>query len=236
MLKLPAARSLAFLMTLLACLSAAAAVRAQNASVGPVAATPDAASAYDPRLTFAPLTLPDPVNVYRSSNGAPGPEYWQNEADYELHATLDPAQKTLTTTETITYTNKSPDTLESLWVQLEQNIYRSDSRGHIVNGGMMRRNSRMGAPASSAPEKITTDGFVLKSVEVETGGITAKADYMVNDTRMQIRLAKPLQARGGHLKIIIDYSYEIPGTWGGRTSWVAVKDGEIYDMAQWYPR
>ncbi len=44
---------------------------------------------YDPRLTFAPLTLPDPVNVYRSSNGAPGPAYWQNEADYEMHAALD---------------------------------------------------------------------------------------------------------------------------------------------------
>ena len=53
---------------------------------------------------------------------------------------------------------------------------------------------------------------------------------------MQIRLAEPLQARGGKLKIDIEYSYEIPGTWGGRTSWVAVKDGEIYDMAQWYPR
>ena len=50
---------------------------------------------YDPRLTFAPLTLPDPVNAYRSSNGAPGPAYWQNEADYELHAALDTAAKQL---------------------------------------------------------------------------------------------------------------------------------------------
>ena len=52
--------------------------------------SPAAGSAtYDPRVTFAPLTLPDPVNAYRSSNGAPGPAYWQNEADYEMHATLD---------------------------------------------------------------------------------------------------------------------------------------------------
>jgi len=49
-------------------------------------ATSPTASGYDPRLTFAPLTLPDPVNAYRSSNGAPGPDYWQNEADYEMHA------------------------------------------------------------------------------------------------------------------------------------------------------
>ena len=49
------------------------------------------AAAYDPRLTFAPLTLPDPVNAYRSSDGSPGPAYWQNEADYEMHADLDTA-------------------------------------------------------------------------------------------------------------------------------------------------
>ncbi len=97
-------------------------------------------STYDPRLTFAPLTLPDPVNVYRSSNGAPGPNYWQNEADYELHATLDTAAKQLHTDETITYTNNSPDTLTSLWVMLEQNIYQKDSRSHYAfNFGRRRR-------------------------------------------------------------------------------------------------
>src|SRR5271170_4983354 len=118
------------------------------------------ATGYDPRLTFAPLTLPEPVNAYRSSSGAPGPDYWQNEADYELHATLDTTQKTLTTTETITYTNNSPDVLTSLWIHLEQNIYKGDSRGHIINGGM-RRNARMNAPAAPATEETTTDGFVL---------------------------------------------------------------------------
>src|SRR5947209_7749799 len=71
---------------------------------------------YDPRLTFAPLSLPSPVNAYRSSNGAPGPKYWQNEADYELHATLEPANKLIHATEVITYTNNSPDVLPSVWV------------------------------------------------------------------------------------------------------------------------
>jgi hypothetical protein len=235
MLKRSAARSFIFLLMPLACLSATAAVRAQNAAPEPVAGIPDTAPAYDPREAFAPLTLPDSVNEYRSSNGAPGPAYWQNEADYELHATLDTVQKTLTATETITYTNNSPDTLTSLWIQLDQNIYRSNSRGHIVNAGI-RRNPRMGAPAASAPEKTTTDGFALKSVEVEAAGKKTNADYLVNDTRMQVRLPEPLKGHGGRLKIDIGYSYEIPGTWGGRTSWVAVKDGGIYDIAQWYPR
>src|SRR5437763_965147 len=66
-----------------------------------------AGAIYDPTKTFAPLTLPDPVNVYRSSNGAPGPSYWQNEADYDLHPTIDVQSKQLSATETITYTNNS---------------------------------------------------------------------------------------------------------------------------------
>src|SRR5471032_209262 len=87
-----------------------------------------AQTSYDPRVTFAPLTLPDPVSSYRSGSGAPGPGYWQNEASYELHASLDTKAKQLATSEIITYTNNSPDTLDSLWVQLDQNTYRKDSR------------------------------------------------------------------------------------------------------------
>ena len=169
---------------------------------------------YDPRVTFAPLSLPDPVNAYRSGGGAPGPDYWQNQADYELHADLDTAAKQLKTIETITYTNNSPDTLASLWIQLEQNIYRKDSRSRLMDGGRGR-----GGAAEASPDSTTTDGFVLDSVEIESEGKTAKADYVVSDTRMQIRLADPLKPRGGQLKIHIAYHYKIPGVWGGRTSW-----------------
>jgi len=186
--------------------------------------------AYDPRVTFAPLTLPDPVNVYRSGDGSPGPNYWQNGADYELHAELDTVGKQLKATETITYTNNSPDTLPSLWVQLEQNTYREDSRARLMGGGRGRRDDA--APS----EKRSTDGFVFDSVEIESGRKTTKADYIVSDTRMQIRLAEPLKGHGGQLKIHIGYHYTIPGTWGGRTSWGMSEKGEIYDIAQWYPR
>jgi hypothetical protein len=189
------------------------------------------ANPYDPRITFAPLTLPEPVNAYRSGNGAPGTSYWQNEASYELHAKLDTQSKELQATEIISYTNNSPDVLPSLWVQLEQNLYRKDSRGQALFGGLMRRMMH------AAPGTVTnTDGFVFDSVEIETGKQTVKADYLVNDTRMQIRLTEPLKAHGGSLKIHIQYHYQIPGVWGGRTSWGMSKQGEIYDMAQWYPR
>ena len=192
-------------------------------------------STYDPRLTFAPLTLPDPVNAYRSSNGAPGPSYWQNEADYELHAALDTAAKQLHTDETITYTNNSPDTLTSLWVMLEQNIYQKDSRSHYAFNFSRRRRPNA-VPAAPTPSPTFTEGDVLDSVEIISGKNTTKADYIVSDTRMQIRLVEPLKGHGGQLKIHIKYHYQIPGEWGGRTSWGMTKDGEIYDMAQWYPR
>ena len=114
---------------------------AQLASTQSTAPSP--AKPYDPRLTFAPLSLPDPVNVYRSSNGTPGPGYWQNQASYEMHATLDTKAHSLVNDETITYTNNSPDALETLWLQVEQNIYRKDSRARIANGGMQRRRKQV---------------------------------------------------------------------------------------------
>jgi hypothetical protein len=192
------------------------------------------AQAYDPRLTFAPLSLPDPVNVYRSSNGAPGPSYWQNEADYEMHASLDTAAKVVRNDEVITYTNNSPDLLTSLWIHMEQNIYRSDSRAAVVNGILRRR--KPVPDTEENPNGRSTEGFILESVELERGRETQKADYLIDDTRMQIRLPQALAAKGGSLKIHIKYHYQIPGVWGGRTSWGTSKTGDIYDIAQWYPR
>jgi hypothetical protein len=203
----------------------------QFASTSVSAQTPPAPTPYDPRLTFAPLTLPDPVNAYRSGDGSPGPSYWQNAADYELHAELNTAAKQLKTAETIAYTNNSPDTLSSLWVQLDQNSYRKDSRARLMGGGRGR-----GGNTGASQEIPSTEGFVLDSVEIEAGKKTTRADYLVSDTRMQIRLAEPLKGHGGQLRIHIAYHYTIPGIWGGRTSWGMSEKGEIYDMAQWYPR
>jgi hypothetical protein len=195
-----------------------------------VAAQTTAAPTYDPLKTFAPLALPDPVNAYRAANGAPGPMYWQNRADYELHASIDTVAKVLKATETIAYTNNSPEALPSLWIQMEQNTYRRDARSGAAAGGGPRR--RTGANF--------TEGYVLESVEVQAvraGAKTAavKAEYVVSDTRMQVRLPEPL-AHGGKLQVIIHYHYAIPGVWGGRTSWGKAQQGEIYDIAQWYPR
>jgi Peptidase family M1 domain len=179
------------------------------------------AGRYDPLQTFAPLSFPEPVNRYRSSNGAPGPDYWQNRADYEIHATVDTAHKELSATEIITYTNQSPDALTSLWIQLDQNTYRADARS---------------VAADEEVRKEFTSGYSLDEVSIEMQGRTAKADYVVSDTRLQIRLPQPLRSAGGRIRVHIRYHYTIPGLFGGRTSWTTTRNGEIYDIAQWYPR
>ena len=188
------------------------------ASCAGIAATP---SVYEPYQTFAPLTLPEPVNSYRSSNGAPGPNYWQNGADYTIHATLNPTSKVLTGDEIITYTNNSPDRLDSLWLQLDENEYRKDARS---------------VTATNWERSAFTDGFVLDTVEVESHSSFGHTDYVVSDTRVQIRLPQALASHGAKLRVHIHYHYTIPGSFGDRTSWVASQKGEIYDIAQWYPR
>jgi hypothetical protein len=177
-------------------------------------------SVYQPSQTFAPLSFPDPVNRYRSANGAPGPDYWQNRADYEIHATLDPAAKTITATMTISYTNNSPDRLDCLWLQLDQNIYRKDARAAVSSD---RRRAEF------------TEGYAIESVAVEQNGRTETAAHLISDTRMQVRLTEPLD-HGGTLKLKIAYHYTVPGLFGGRTAWVATRNGDIFDIAQWYPR
>jgi hypothetical protein len=179
-----------------------------------------AAPSYEPLKTFAPLTLPEPVNRYRSSNGSPGPEYWQNSADYEIHASLDPQSKEISASEVITYTNNSPDELQCLWIQLDQNRYRKEARAVSV----------------AEWPKGFTDGYILDAVEIERDAHRSKAEFVVSDTRMQIRLPAPLQGHGGQVHIHIRYHYTVPGSFGDRTAWGESKKGPIFDIAQWYPR
>ncbi|MGN6422744.1 MAG: M1 family metallopeptidase [Asticcacaulis sp.] len=185
-----------------------------------------AETAYNPREAFAPRPMSQPVNAYRSSNGLPGPAYWQNRADYDIHATLnaDPKAPSLSGEEVITYTNNSPDTLDVLWLQLDQNLYRQDSRGaHSGNG-------------SHDYGQNFSSGDTLQSVEVFDGKAFVKAETLVDDTRLRITLPSGLKGKGGQVKVRIKWRFDIPGEWGGRMAWGMAKDGPIYDLAQWYPR
>jgi hypothetical protein len=188
-----------------------------------IAAAPAQAtsSRYDPLQTFAPFDYGHPVNAYRGGNGLPGPDYWQNRADYTIKATLDPVAKTLSGSEVVTYTNHSPTALHLLWLQLDQNRYRADARGNFTSDRAARGH---------------TDGYRIASVEVSDGGAFKPAHFVVSDTRMRIDLPQPLKAAGGKLRLRIVYSYTVPGQFGGRTDWFTTKNGDIFEIAQWYPR
>ncbi|MDH7975851.1 M1 family metallopeptidase [Sphingomonas sp. AR_OL41] len=185
---------------------------------------PVRAADFDPKAAFAAQPLPDGVNVYRSSNGAPGPGYWQNRVDYAITARIDATARTLTATETVDYTNNSPDALPSLWMQLDQNIYRADSRAAVAGG---RRKGGGGQHS---------DGYAITSVEMLRGKAWVKIPFVVSDTRINLRLDQPLKGGGTKLKFRIAYQYAIPGVWGGRNSWLDTPNGTIFDIAQWFPR
>ena len=203
-----------------------------TAAVAPLAHAADDGR-FDPRALFAPLQLPDAPNAFRSGSGKPGPLFWQNRADYDLKATIDPASRTLSGEETITYSNRSPDTLDVLWLQLDQNIYRADAKARDVRAP---RPPRPGQPARPWAPTPVTDGYRIAAVEVEQGGKRMPARFLVDDTRMRVNLPAALAGNGGTLKLHVRYAYTVPGTWGGRTAVTPSKNGEIYEIAQWYPR
>ena len=180
------------------------------------------ANPYNPLETFAPLSLPDPANAYRSADGAPGPDYWQNRADYQIAARLDPATKTLSGEETITYTNNSPDALDVLWLQLDQNIYRQDARSAAVGGGFRRTQF--------------TDGDVLDAVEVEKRRQVRRRALCGQRHALAGASADRAGATAARPASASPITTPCPGVFGGRTAWIADQHGEVYDIAQWYPR
>lgn len=189
-------------------------VKAQQGSVA-------SASVYQPSKIFSPDFYTFPGNKMRSAQGAPGPEYWQNAVNYRLSAVIDTLSNTLTGTEELTYINNSPDSLSYLWLQLDQQTYRPDARSNFLN---------------SKPESRHTGGYAFAAVSILAKGKIQKAVYIINDSRMQVRLPKKLAPRGASITLKISYSYTIPGEFGNRTDYVKTANGKIYEIAQWYPR
>lgn len=170
---------------------------------------------------FMPQPMPDRPTAFRSAAGVPGQAFWQNRADYSIDATIHPDTKSLSGQETITYTNNSPDGLDVIWLNLEQNEYKPDSRAQFAS-------DRFSAPR--------TNGVQIQKVVVEYGGSKREITPIISDTRMQLRLPTTLRGKGGKMRIHVTWQYVIPGPWGGRTSVTPSKNGDIYEIAQWYPR
>src|SRR5690554_302804 len=163
-------------------------------------------------------------NVYRTASGKPGPEYWQNSADYQLETSLDDKTHTVSGKVTIKYTNNSPEELDFIWLYLEQNRFTENSRGTLTTPVQGNRYSG-----------DVEGGFKLSNVSAKTKTGTSNR-YIINDTRMQVFLDKPLAAKGGEVEIKMDFNFKVPVHGMDRMGRVDVKDGTIYALAQWYPR
>jgi hypothetical protein len=185
-----------------------------------------AQSKFDAHKAFDPVFYSSGSSVFRSAAGVPGEKYWSNRADYAIRTVLDTAQHSVSGDVTVTYTNNSPDALPYLWLQLDQNIYRADSRGEATNPVTGGRWSN----------RKFTDGDVIRSIVLLVDGKEEKADWVVSDTRMQIRLPQAVKAGGGVIRFRINYSFAVPEYGTDRMGRQLMAGGWIYEIAQWYPR
>jgi hypothetical protein len=182
---------------------------------------------------FAPLALA-PASDLRRPNGAPGPRYWQQRADYAIRVTLDTTVRRLDGQVSIRYTNNSPDTLDRVWMQLDQNLFRRGSVGSYLNA----EDTRFGAAGFDGGIEIRTVTQTpergLRSGRARSGPGAPQATPVktrVDDTMMEVELAFTL-APGATATFQVDYGFNIPEHGADRMG----RDGTLYEMAQWYPR
>ena len=210
-------RSVARAATVLATAAALTPAGAQQAAP-PGSSTGSA----DPFATFQAFSTnhidwPGP-NRFREASGAPGPDYWQQRADYTIAATLDTASGgTVSGQVTIHYTNNSPDTLRFVWLQLDQNLYRPGSKG----SSMFPADSRWGVRGFQG-------GYQLSDVAVDGRPVTPHTD----DTMTRLDLATPIAPRGGKSTITLRFRFAVPEHGSDRMG----RDGRLFEIAQWYPR
>lgn len=184
-------------------------------------------SQYNQHEAFAPLFYPNNGDKVRAADGTPGPEYWQNRADYNINASLDTKEHRVTGSVTISYTNNSPQNLDFTWLQLDQNIYSQSSRGvatTAISGGRWANRNHFDG------------GYSINKVTVIQDGKTSEGKYEISDTRMKITAPAAIKAKGGKIAYKISYSFVVPEYGTDRMGRLNTKNGWIYEIAQWYPR
>lgn len=178
--------------------------------------------------------IQDP-NMYRSASGAPGPEYWQQRADYVIDVELDDIKQRITGSETVTYYNNSPDPLTYLWLQLDENEHHPESDNQKFDGSTIK--DKMTAKDL---QSILGHGKDLgvKILKVTDGG-NSNLKYTINQTMMRIELPRTLKP-GEKFVFKVSWSYNISDRMseGGRGGYeYFAEDGNyLYTIAQWYPR
>jgi len=172
-------------------------------------------------------------NIYRTAAGAPGHKYYQNNAHYSMDITLNDQEQKITGKETITYVNNSPDALEYLWIQLDQNVRSKSSDSYKIATGDINGIS------SKSIKRIFPEfdgGFNISSI---TDKNDKKINYIINKTMMRINLDKPLLS-GSQFELKIEWWYNINerAKIGGRSGFEYFKkdDNYLYTIAQFFPR
>ena len=192
---------------------------------------------YERKFEQLGTELPTP-NTYRTGSGAPGPSYWQQKADYEINVEINDESQVLTGSEKITYFNNSPDVLEYLWVQLDQNVRARDSNSPLTRTMSMPQNDTIiGRFLQGGIGDIDYDGgFKITAVKDNN---KRSLPHTINKTMMRIDIPKPMKT-GDTFTFTIDWSYNINDRMliGGRGGYEYFPaDGNYsYTIAQWYPR
>ena len=186
------------------------------------------------------------ANNYRTASGAPGNEYWQQQADYFIEATLDEDNQRILGSERITYRNNSPDTLSYLWIQLDQNRFQNDSIGRTSETA---GNSDRLTFSTLRRERTFDDfqgGFQISPVQQGIGSEQNtqiirgnQLNTQINGTMMRIDLEEPLET-GDSISFEIDWEHNIvnQSILGGRGGYEYFEESDTYQFAisQWYPR
>jgi hypothetical protein len=199
----------------------------------------------DQRFAQLETLLPTPGTT-RSASGAPGPAYWQQRADYRIKARLDEKRHRITASQSITYTNRSPDTLRYLWLQLDQNIFKDGSIARAsevaANSGTRRDSVAAGDSLSFAAmrrHQAFEDreyGYEMSPVKDGSGRTLATT---LNDTMLRIDLPQPLRP-GQTIQLSFDFAFNIvdEAAVGARSGFEHFPKNDTYQhfLAQWFPR
>ena len=180
-------------------------------------------------------------NVYRTASGAPGPAYYQQQADYVMELVLNDKTQQLFGDQVVTYTNNSPETLTYLWVQLDQNVRAKDGQSfdRLNNGSNYYGTQRSVAPGfvnEFLLNKKFDGGFKIDALQTTSG---VDLPYTVHQTMMRIDLPTPLMS-GTAISFRLKWHYNIPNRqfWDARSGYeYFVKDDNYaYFIAQFFPR
>ncbi|WP_115461379.1 M1 family aminopeptidase [Winogradskyella aurantiaca] len=175
-------------------------------------------------------------NMFRTGSGAPGPAYYQQQADYKMDIEIDDDLARLNGEEVITYTNNSPDELKYLWVQLDQNMRAPDSKSPLINGSGFGPATTVSRAANGYLREPLERGFNIMHVKDTKGN---DLSHMINRTMMRVELPQTMKT-GDKFSFSIKWWYNINDhvKEGGRSGYeyFPENDNRIYVVSQFYPR